>query len=276
MPKVHPTSIVDAAVQMHDSVEIGPWCHLSGSITLAAGVRLMGNVYMQGPLVVAERTVFYPFASIGFEAQDIKFKPGAPTGGVVIGADCIIREQVTIHAATKLDVPTTVGDRAYLMVSSHIGHDGRIGNDVTMVNASAIGGHGQVGDRVLLGGNSAIHQFVRMGRLSMLGGGSGSSLDIPPFLVGANRNCLVGVNLIGMRRSGMAREDITAVREVYRTVFKPGLMREHMLAKLAEIGKDSPPVMEMHEFVPTAKRPRLAHPSSRNVDPGHGAADAGM
>ena len=273
MAKVHPSSLVDSSVDLHDSVEIGPWCHLSGNIKLSAGVRLLGNVYMQGPLLVGERTVFYPFACIGFEAQDVKFQRGSPTGGVVIGADCIIREQVTIHAATKPDVPTTVGDRAYMMVSSHIGHDGRIGNDVTMVNASAVGGHGQLADRCLLGGNSAIHQFVRMGRLSMLGGGSGTSLDIPPFLVGANRNNLAGVNLVGMRRSGMAREDITAVREAYRTVFKPGLMREHMLAKLAEIGKDSLPVMEMHEFVRTAKRPLLAHPSSRDVVWGHSSGE---
>jgi UDP-N-acetylglucosamine acyltransferase len=271
MPKIHPSAIVEKSVQLHESVEIGPWCHVSGNVQLGAGVRLVGNVYIQGPVTVGEGTVIYPFACIGFEPQDVKFKPGMPTGGVQIGVNCMIREHVTIHCATKPDVPTTVGDRAFMMVNSHIGHDGRIGNDVTMVNASVIGGHAQIADRVLLGGNSAIHQFVRVGRLAMIGGDSSSSLDVPPFLVGANRNNLAGINLIGMRRSGMDRNDITAVREAYRSVFKPGLMREQMLARLAELGKGSPAVMEMHEFVRTAKRPLLAHASSRDLSGGEQA-----
>ena len=263
MAQIHSSSSVAASVQLADSVEIGPGCHITGEVTLHENVKILGSAYLQGPLTVGAGTVIYPFVTLGMEPQDVKFKRGMPTGGVTIGQDCIFREQVSIHAATKPDIPTRIGNRVYMMINAHIGHDGTVGDDVTMVNNAVIGGHAVLGDRVLMGGNSAVHQFTRVGRLAMVAGDSCTSPDLPPFLVTAGRNRLAGVNLIGMRRAGMPRDEITAVRDVYRRVFRPGLMREEMLRVLEEIGRSSPAVMEMHEFVRTAKKSILAHPSSR-------------
>lgn len=262
-PPIHPSSILAGNISMDESVQIGPGCSLEGDITLAAGVRLIGNVYLRGPLRVGPRTVFYPFSCVGFDAQDAKFKPGMPTAGVQIGADCTLREHTTVHAATKADIPTVVGDRVYMMVASHVGHDVRVEDDVTMVNNAVVGGHAHIGQRAILSGNTAVHQFCRVGRLAMVSGDSALSNDLPPFLIIAGRNVLAGLNLVGMRRSGMSNIDITAVREAYRTVFRMSLTRPQMLEHLAVIAERSPAVKEMYDFVKEAKRPISIRPSAR-------------
>lgn len=237
-----------------DDVVIGPNCTLTGKVTLDAGVHLIANVYIQGPVHIGARTRIYPNACIGFEPQDVKFKPGMPTAGVKVGSDCLLREGVTLHAASKLDHPTTVGDRCFLMVNAHLGHDARIGNDVTLVNGTLLAGHSQVGDRVTFGGGSALHQFNRVGRLAMVSGVTALSSDLPPFCMAAGRNSMVGLNIIGLRRNGFSREDITTIRRAFREALKPSLQRQECVAILRELGKGCAPVMEMAEFVATCQR----------------------
>jgi UDP-N-acetylglucosamine acyltransferase len=261
MATVHPTSHVSREADLAPDVEIGPLCVLTGRITLGPAVRLISGVHLNGPVTIGEGTTLYPGACIGFPAQDYKIKPGDPTGGVVIGANCIIREHATVHAATRADQPTTIGDRVFLMVNTHVGHDGRVGNNVVMVNNSAIGGHAQLYDNVTLGGASVIHQFDRVGRMAFVSGCSAISTDIPPFCMAWKRNQLAGLNLVGMRRAGMPRDHITTVREAYRRAFRSGVSKPEMLAVLQEIGRNCPPVSEIAEFVATAKR-SLAKASS--------------
>jgi UDP-N-acetylglucosamine acyltransferase len=211
-------------------------------------------VYLHGPVTIGEGTVIYPFATIGFPAQDFKFKLGDPTAGVSIGNGCIIREHATVHAATGQVTPTTVGDRVFMMVNSHLGHDSKVGNDVVLVNNSAVGGHAQLGDGVTLGGAGLIHQHTRVGRLVFVSGGAGSSMDVPPFCLVPERNRIGGLNLVGMRRAGISREHITLVRQAFREALRPVVQRQEMVDILDRIGKDCPPVMEMADFVRDAKR----------------------
>ena len=171
----------------------------------------MSSVSIQGPVTIGKGTILYPNASIGYEPQDYKFKPGAETAGVVIGEESIIREHATVHAATKIDVPTKVGDRVMMMVGSHLGHDGLIGNDAVIVNNVMLAGHTQVHERVVLSGGVMVHQFGRVGRGVMASGGSILANDVPPFCMTAGRNMVVGLNKVGMRRSGMSPDEIEAV-----------------------------------------------------------------
>lgn len=254
MATVHPSSHVSKEAELAPDVEIGPLCVITGRVTLARGVRLLAGVHLNGPVTIGEGTTLYPGACIGFPAQDYKIKPGDPTGGVVIGAHCIIREHATVHAATKPDEPTRIGDRVFMMVNTHVGHDGRVGNNVVMVNNSAIGGHAQLFDNVTLGGAALLHQFDRVGRMAFVSGGSSLSTDVPPFCMAWKRNQLSGLNLVGMRRAGIPREHITSVREAYRKAFRSGVSKPEMLDVLREMGRHCPPVAEIADFVASAKR----------------------
>jgi len=249
MTSVHPTSIISKDCEIGEGVVIGPWCVVSGRVKLADGVRLIGNVYLNGPLTIGARTVLYPFCAIGFPPQHLKFKQGDPTGGAAIGEDCTLREHCTVHAATHDTNPTTVGNRNLMMVNAHLGHDARTGNDVVLVNNSALGGHGSVGDNATLGGGALLHQFTRVGRMAFIGGGTRAVADVPPFCSAVERSRLSGINLIGMRRAGFPREQITAVREAFRKVFREPMTRPEMLDTLNKLGTKCPLVAEMAEFV---------------------------
>ena len=254
MPEIHPTAIVSKDFDIASDVVIGPNCLLIGKGSIGAGSRLIANVTIQGPITIGQRAQIYPGACLGFEGQDIKFKPGMPTAGVVIGDDCLLRESVTIHAATKPDAPTRVGNRAFMMVCSHIGHDARIDDDVVMVNNTCLGGHAHVAAKATIGGGAMVHQFGRVGRLALLSGGAAMSLDVPPFCVAYARNILGGLNLVGMRRNGLTSEAITNVREAFRVALKPNYGRQQTLEHLAPLAANCPEVAELYEFYATAKR----------------------
>jgi len=252
---IHPTAVIDPECEFGDGVEVGPWCVLSGRVVIGANTRLLSNVQISGPVTIGESCTLYPFVCIGFPPQDFKFKPGDPTAGVVVGSNTVLRESVTLHAATKLDKPTRVGDRVYMMAGSHAGHDATVGNGVVMANSAMLAGHAVVFDNAILSGNAAVHQFNRIGRMAFLTGNVGTSKDVPPFCVCAARNTINTVNLVGMRRAGFARDHITAVRNAFWHVFRKNLTRKDTIAELMARGRDCPLVMEQAEFVAVATRP---------------------
>lgn len=254
MPTIHPTALVSPEAQLAADVEIGPFCVVSGPVALGAGVRLLASVHVQGPTTIGEGTILYPGACIGFEPQDYKFKPGAVTAGVEIGASCLIREHVTIHAASNDHTPTRLGDGCFMMAYTHVGHDCRVGNRVIMVNYSGLSGHCEVADNATLSGHVGAHQFVRIGRLAFLSGGTSVGMDVPPFCMVNERNRLGGLNLVGMRRNGVSREEITEVRRAFRDLFRRPTPKDEMLAQLDERGRGSPAVAEIAEFVRGTRR----------------------
>lgn len=260
---IHSTAVVDHRCKFGEGVEIGPHCVLQGEVTLGDGVKLVSHVHINGPVSVGDRSMLFPGVCIGLPPQDFKFKIGDVTGGVVIGKDTFLREHVTIHAATKPDVPTSVGDRVMMMVNSHIGHDAKLGNGVILANGALLAGHSSMGDNSTMSGNSAMHQFTRVGRMAFISGLVAVAMDVPPFCLSGGRNQLNGINLVGMRRAGIERDQITAVREAYRMIFRRNLPRKEMIAELQRRGQDCPLILEQAEFVATAKRP-IAH--GRNFD----------
>ncbi len=249
MASIHPTSFIDPQAEIASSVQVGPYCIIRGKVKIADNVTLLNNVTIEGPVEIGSGTTIYPGACIGFPPQDVKFKPGMPTPGVKIGTNNLLREHVTIHAASKMDHPTTVGNNCFLMVNSHLGHDVRIGNNVTMVNGVMLGGHSEIGDNVTLGGGAAIHQFCRVGRLAMIGGVNAMSLDIPPFCIAGTRNLLVGLNAVGLRRNGVSRDEITIMRKAFRAAFGVRVPRQEMLDVLEPLAADSPLVREFRDFI---------------------------
>lgn len=268
-PKIHPSAMISPEATLSPGVEIGPNCTVRGAVKLGAGVTLIANVYLQGPLEVGGGTTIYPNACIGFPPQDFKFKPGMASAGVRIGSDCIIREGMTIHAASKAPgagPPTTVGDRCFLMVQSHIGHDARVGNEVVLCNGALIAGHAEVGDKVTISGNVAVHQFVRVGRLVMFSGLTAVSRDVPPFCLVGGRNTIHGLNAVGLRRNGISREEITMLRKAFREAFRARVPRAEQTEILVELGKGSPCVREMAEFCAASTRGMVAAPARMVFD----------
>ena len=252
--KVHPSALVSSEATLAPGVSIGPGCVIDGPVSLAANVRLIAGVYLNGPLSIGAGTIVYPGACLGFGAQDYKIKPGDPTAGVVVGAGCILREHVTIHSATSPDRPTIVGDNVFMMVGSHAAHDTVVGNNTVIVNGSALGGHVVVGERVNIGGQAAIHQFVRVGRLSMIAGNATVTADLPPFCMLADRNSIHGLNVVGLRRSGVPRDQITLMRAVYREVIRTKRSRDEVVEGLVRFGSGNALVAELIEFYKTSKR----------------------
>jgi UDP-N-acetylglucosamine acyltransferase len=256
--QVHASAVLSPHVKLGPGVKIGPGCVLTGDVELGEGVELIANVYVQGPVKIGPRTRVWPNACIGADPQDYKVKPGFATAGVVVGADCLIRECVTIHSASKPDVATRLGDRVFMMAASHVGHDGHVHDDVVLVNNVLLAGHVEVFEKATIGGGTAIHQFCRVGRQAFLSGLCAIATEVPPYGVTMNRNNLVSINMVGMRRGGVAREQVTLARRAFREVFRKNLPKPAMIQRLTELDAEAGgpgPIREMLEFVRAAKRP---------------------
>ncbi len=262
MPVIHPAACVDARAQIAEDVEIGPYCVVDGDVTIAEGCRLVAHVHVTGVTYVGPRTVVYPFASLGTPPQDVKYR-GAPTR-LVIGADCQIRESVTMNRGTEHGGGVTeVGDRAFFMASSHVGHDCRVGNDVVLTNGAVLGGHCVVGDFVYMGGLSAAHQFSRIGSCAMIAGITGVRSDIIPFgFAVGSLAYLAGLNVLGMKRRNFTRQRIHAVRRAYRELFSgSGTFAARLDAVAAAYGTE-PAVAAIVAFIREGGERALCHPRS--------------
>jgi UDP-N-acetylglucosamine acyltransferase len=216
---VHPSSIVEDGAVLGRGVEIGPFCHVGPRVTLGDGVRLIGHVSIQGVTSIGARTIIYPQAALGGVGQ-IRSNDFAE-GQLVVGEDCVLREMVSMNCGSRKGGGVTrVGARGYFMANSHVGHDCMVGDDVTFANSVCLGGHVVIGDRVIFGGLSAVQQFCRVGRGAMVGGLTGVNRDIIPYAMAFGDHVeLAGLNLIGLKRSGMSRDAINALRGAFRHVF---------------------------------------------------------
>lgn len=236
-------------------VSIGPYCVIGSKVVLSEGCRIAGHVHIAGHTAIGPRTAIYPFASLGTPPQSVRYR-GGPTR-LVVGADCDIREGVTMNTGTEDDRGVTeVGDRCLLMVGSHVGHDCKVGNDVTFANNVVLGGHVTVGDFVVFGGQAAVRQFVRIGEGAMVVGMSGVRADVIPFgLVQGPLADLVGLNVVGMRRRGWTKADIHRLRKAYDAIFfGAGTFRQRLDEVAAQYG-DDPLVAGVIAFIRAGSQP---------------------
>lgn len=246
---VHPSAIVEPGAKLGSDVSIGPFSHVGPEVELGENVALVGHVVVAGRTKIGARTKVFPFASIGHQPQDLKYR-GEPSS-LAIGVDCLIREGVTMNPGTQAGGLTTiVGDRCAFLANSHVGHDCWVGNDVVLSNNVMLAGHVTIGDYVIVGGGAAIIQFARVGAHAFVGGLSGLENDLIPYgMALGNRAHLSGLNIIGLQRRGFSREDIHALRRAYRLLFADeGTLMERVGDVAAEFD-DHPIVHEILDFI---------------------------
>jgi UDP-N-acetylglucosamine acyltransferase len=255
MAAIDPTARIEPGAVIGNDVSIGPYCVIGPHAVIGERCRLIAHVHVAGHTTIGPRTTLYPFASLGTPPQSVKYR-GGPTR-LVVGADCDIREGVTMNTGTEEDRGVTeVGDRCWLMVGSHVGHDCKVGNDVTFANNVVLGGHVTIGDFVVFGGQAAVRQFVRIGEGAMVVGLSGVRADVIPFgLVQGPLADLIGLNVVGMRRRGMSKADVHRVRRAYRALFfGAGTFRERLDLVAAQSDGDAL-VAKMIAFIRAGTRP---------------------
>jgi UDP-N-acetylglucosamine acyltransferase len=250
--RVHATAVLSAEVDLADDVEVGPFVVLEGPVRLGPGCVIRPYVHLIGPLTMGRGNKVYSGAVLGERPQHTRYND-EPTS-VEIGDDNVFREHVTVHRGTTQSWKTVIGSRNFLMAGAHVAHDCRGGNGCILAIGALVGGHCVIEDGAYLSGNSAVHQFVRVGRLALLGGASGSSKDIPPFIIQQYINTVCGVNVIGMRRAGMSGAEIDAVRRAYHVIFRAGLALPNALALLEKELGTVGAVRELIAFIRASKR----------------------
>lgn len=213
---IHPSAVIEDGAEIGIGCRIGPFCHVGPKVTLAPRVELKSHVVVSGVTEIGEDTVIFPFAVIGEIPQDLKFA-GEETR-LVIGKRNRIREHVTMNTGTAGGGGVTrVGDDGLFMAGCHVAHDVQVGNKVIVVNSAALAGHCIIEDEVIIGGLSGVHQFVRIGHGAIIGAVTMVTNDVIPHgLVQAPRGKLDGLNLVGLKRRGVARADITALRAAFQ------------------------------------------------------------
>lgn len=262
---IHPAAIVEAGAQLGVGVRVGPFCHVSAEAVLGDGVELMSHVSILGATTLGEGCKVFPMATLGAAPQNNKHKGGRTT--LVIGKNCTMRESVTMHVGTDTSRgETVVGDNGLFLVGAHVAHDCVLGNNVTMANLATLGGHVEVGNNVTLGGLAAVHQMTRIGHHAFVGGAAIVDGDIIPYgMVMGNRARLRGLNVIGMKRSGMARADIFALRKAYKMIFDPARSVADNMPEVEREFAGSAIVRDMLDFIQARGKRHFTVPPLRNA-----------
>lgn len=250
MAQIHPSAVIEPGATLGEGVSVGPFCVIGENVVLGDRVEVKSHVVITGDTEIGADTVIFPFAVIGEIPQDLKFK--GEHSRLLIGARNRIREHVTMNPGTAGGGGVTrIGDDGLFMAGSHIAHDAQVGDRVIVVNSAAIAGHCVLGDDVIVGGLSGVHQWVRIGRGAIIGAVTMVTNDVIPYgLVQAERGRLHGLNLVGLKRRGIPREDIAALRAAFR-VLEQGDGTFHDRARALGQRTDSAYVQEIVDFVTT-------------------------
>jgi len=259
---IHNSCVIAKNAKIGEGVKIGPFCNIGELVELEDNVELISNINITGNTKVGKGTKIFPFACIGNAPQDLKYKN--EPNSLIIGDNNIIREHVTIHPGTEGGGgKTIIGNNCLFMISSHVAHDCKVGNNVIIANNVPLGGHVTIEDSVIIGGNSAVQQFTRIGRLAMIGGMTGVLKDVIPFgLSIGNRNYLQGLNLIGLRRKNYENKKIMGLDKAYKTIFSSKNLHEN-LSKINDEYKDNDLVKEVVNFIAKDKKRPICTPKNK-------------
>jgi len=243
---LHPTALVAPGAELDDGVEVGAYSLVGPHVKLGRGTRLMAHVVLDGWTTLGEACTVFPFASIGTQTQDLKFKGGVTF--VEIGDRTTLREYVTVNAGTSEGDVTRVGADCHIMAYSHVAHQCVVGNGVIISNAGTLAGHVVVEDHAVIGGLCGVHQFVRIGRLSFLGGCSKVTQDIPPYMMAdGNPASIHGLNTVGLQRRGVPDDVRRTLKEAYRILYREKLPTTR--AALDKMRTSLPPSAELEHLV---------------------------
>jgi UDP-N-acetylglucosamine acyltransferase len=258
---IHKTAIIDTKTKISANVSIGPYSVIGPDVEIGENTKIHSHVNISGHTKIGKKNTIYPFASIGSDPQDLKYK-GEDTK-LIIGDKNTIREYVTINPGTVSDDgKTIIGNNCLFMISSHVAHDCLVGDNVIIANNVPLGGHVIIEDNVIIGGNSAVQQFTRIGKMAMIGGMTGVLHDVIPFgLSTGNRNSLQGLNLIGLRRAKFENKEILGLSEAYKKIFSTKNLKENINV-LSDTLKDNMLVKEVIEFITKDNKRSICTPFS--------------
>ena len=249
MSQIHETAIVDSKAEIGEDVEIGPYAIIGPDVTIGKGCKIHAHVVIEGRTTLGFNNEVFSFACLGKAPQHLNYK-GEPAQ-LIIGDNNIIREHCTMHIGTAGDnMKTIVGSHGMFMVASHVAHDCVVGDHMILAQNAALGGHVKVGDHVYFGAYAAAHQMVRIGHSAIIGAMSAVVADVIPYgAVYGERGYLNGLNLIGMKRRGMSREDIRSLREAYDALFQSDDVFQTALARVAIDLGDVKAVQDVVDFI---------------------------
>jgi UDP-N-acetylglucosamine acyltransferase len=241
---IHPTAVVHPRARIGERCEIGPYCVIGAQVTIGPRNRLHSHVVIDGETVFGSDNEIFPFASIGLQTQDLKWRGGRTR--TEIGDFNTIREAVTIHSATGDGEATRIGSHNHILAYSHIAHNTVLGNH-TIISSAGLAGHVIIEDRAVIGGHSLVHQFCRVGSMAIVGGCSKVVQDIPPYMLADGNPAITRtVNKVGLERNGVAEESVAALKQAFRLLFRENLSISNALAR---IETDLPNLVELRHLV---------------------------
>lgn len=248
---IHPTAIISEGAKIGEGVTVGPWSLIGPNVEIGDGTEIHSHVTIEGHTVIGKNNIFHPYCAIGGPPQDLGYK-GEPTR-VQIGDGNTFREYCNVHRGTMKDNQITIiGNSNYFMGQTHVAHDCILGNNIVIANNGDIAGHVKISDKVIIGGVCSISPFCTIGRGAYIGGASAIDRDIPMYCTAyGNRTKLKGINIIGLRRSGFAKQDITELVDFYRTMEASAYSPRSFVTQETVVDefKGNEIVMEMIEFI---------------------------
>ena len=248
---IHPTAIVSREARIAPGAEIGPYAVIDGAVTIGSGAKVYAHAHLSGWTEIGPETEIHMGAVVGHLPQDRAFRPCR--SALRIGARNIIREYATIHRGTQEGSATVIGDDNFLMAFSHVAHNCQIGHRVTICNGALLAGYVSIGDGAFISGHATVHQFVRIGRLAMIGGLARVSRDVPPFCLVKGDSQVWALNVVGLRRAGVAPAARQALRRAFRLLYREGLNTTQALEVL-ERSADAVEVRELVAFIRASER----------------------
>ena len=246
---IHPTAVIEPGARIHASAEIGPFCVVGPNVTIGPGTKLLQSVTVIGRTTLGARNVVHPFAVLGGDPQDLKFR--GEDSVTLIGDENVIRESVTVNKGTLGGGgETVIGNRNYLMAAAHVAHDTLIGDNCVVANAVLLAGHIRVEPYAILSGWVCVHHFVTIGQHAFIGGCSRVNQDAPPYMILQGMSGEIrGVNSVGLKRRGFKAEAITALKDAYRIVWRSGLPKPEALAEVEKQFGQFPEIRTLIEFL---------------------------
>lgn len=250
---INNTAVIHKTAQIAEDVEIGPNVIIGENVKLEKGVKIISSAHLEF-CEIGENTIIHPFSTIGTVPQDLGYK-NEPTN-VIIGKNCLIRENVTINRASGEGNSTIVGNKCMLMTGSHVAHNCRFGDEVILANLATLGGHVHIGFGSFVGGMTVVHQNVRMGELAILSGFSGARQDILPYSKNATAcpTYSIGINVVALRRRGVSQEDRTAINKAFKLLISTKYNTSQAIEQIENTLPNNAYVEKMIEFIQSSKR----------------------
>jgi UDP-N-acetylglucosamine acyltransferase len=252
--QIHPTAIIEPGAELGDDVVVGAYAYVGAKAIIGAGTVMHHHANVEGRTTIGLKNEIFPFACVGTKTHDLKFKGGEP--GLIVGNRNVFREYVSVHGATKDGEFTRMGDDNVMLAYSHIAHDCVVGNFLVMSAQSALAGHVMVEDYVNIGWGTGVHQFCRLGTHAMLGGMSKIVQDVPPYVIADGIPAIArSINKVGLERHGFTLEQLNAVKQIFRLVYRAGHNRTQSLERLREHAlSDTPEFKHFLAFADSSER----------------------